>query len=64
MGGLGRGIKASRRDSSRLGGEIIAPRHVSTFVGYKTCLLGYILRSNSYKAFFLDLSVLNLAVLA
>jgi hypothetical protein len=49
---------------SRLGEGIVAPRHVSAFVGHGTRLLGYILGSNGYKAFLLDLSVLDLAVLA
>ncbi len=77
-GGLGGGIVASRRDADGLGGGKVASGRdsnaagggiegfgcVGAFVGYRTRLLACILGSNSYKAFLLDLSVLDLAVLA
>ena len=63
-GGLGGGIVASRRDSSGAGGGIEGFGRVGAFVGRGTRLLACILGSNGCKAFLLDLSVLDLAVLA
>lgn len=64
LGGLGGGIVVSRRDSSGAGGGIEGFRRVGAFVGCGTRLLACILGSNGCKAFLLDLSVLDLAVLA
>jgi hypothetical protein len=76
-GGLGREKVASGRDSDRLGGIVVSGRdssraeggierfgRVGAFVGSGTRLLACILESNGCKAFLLDLSVLDLAVLA
>jgi hypothetical protein len=63
-GGLGGGIVASGRDSNRAGGVIEGFGGVGAFVGRGTRLLACILGSNGCKAFLLDLSVLDLAVLA
>ena len=69
LGGLG-GIVAPGRDSGRLGGGTVALRRDSTgpIEGFRrvsgTRLLDCILGSNGCKAFLLDLSVLDLAVLA
>ena len=63
-GGLGGGIVAFGRDSSGAGGGIEGFRCVGAFVGRGTRLLACILGSNGCKAFLLDLSVLDLAVLA
>jgi hypothetical protein len=63
-GGLGGGIVVSGRDSGGLGGGIVASGRVGAFVGRGTRLLACILGSNGCKAFLLDLSVLDLAVLA
>ena len=73
LGGLGGGIVAPRRDSGRLGGGIVASGRDST--GLRRPIKGFgrvggmrlldcILGSNGCKAFLLDLSVLDLAVLA
>jgi hypothetical protein len=57
-------IDGSRRDSTALREGIEGFKRVSAFVSCRTCLLDCILGSNSCKAFLLDLSVLDLAVLA
>jgi len=64
LGGLRGGKVASRRNSNRVGGGIKGFRCVGAFIGCRTRLLACILESNSCKAFLLDLSVLDLAVLA
>ena len=62
--GLGGGKVASGRDSNRAGGGIEGFGCVGAFVSRGTRLLACILGSNGCKAFLLDLSVLDLAVLA
>ena len=78
LDGLRGGIVVCGRDSGRLRGGIVACgrdlggaeggiegfRHVGAFVDFETRLLVCILGSNGCKAFLLDLSVLDLAVLA
>jgi hypothetical protein len=51
LGGLGGEIVASGRDSSRARGGIEGFGRAGAFVGCVTCLLAYILRSNSCNAF-------------
>jgi hypothetical protein len=58
------GRVASGRDSTGLRGGIEGFGRVGAFVGSGTRLLACILGSNGCKAFLLDLSVLDLAVLA
>ena len=63
-GGLRGGMVASGRDSNGAGGGIEGFGRVGAFVGRGTRLLACILGSNGCKAFLLDLSILDLAVLA